>query len=174
MGLTLRQTNGDDCCERLFYAILCQGSCHPGDGISNRSRHAKLNPPEPVSDLLHHAMRTQLRPVVPQLPPGRARIPLWTQGEGSRWTCDTVPPGKADSAKRTLPSRFQPKVPVPPVLQQSPSPATTPPAAPRGSGTTQSLASLHFQAHDGKTRSSSEKEDEGTAGKADQWHPNLL
>ena len=55
-----------------------------------------------------------------------------------------------------------------PSLQQSPSPATAPSTAPRGSRTTQTSCSLHFQAHDGETRFSSEKEDDRTTGKVEK------
>lgn len=55
MGLTLGQTNVDvfAAVKGCFMLFLSQGSRQPAGGLSNRSRHAKLGPSEPISHPLH-------------------------------------------------------------------------------------------------------------------------
>lgn len=91
-------------------------------------------------------------------------------GEGSRRTRDTTPLRRADSALvlsacRTCTSPHYSKAPLPlppllPLLLEEAEPAKL-------------LASLHFQAHDGETRFSSKKEDEGATGKVDKQASQL-
>lgn len=105
MGLTSGQTNTDAfaAVKGCFMLFLSQGSCQPADGLSNRSRHAKLSPSEPISHLLHQAACERLHPALLRLLWCWA-CGLWAQTGGHQGTHST----ERGSATLTQPPAFNP------------------------------------------------------------------